>query len=131
MASGIGLRPRGALHGGRRPLDGAYAKLAHRCSPADGVYATALDMLRFQRAVLAGRLLDEGHTRLLLNGFRDDRDEAEQLGIIGGEHGMNAGVGTRLESGVTVVVLANLDPPAGERVMLGLLEWIGDGTRLD
>lgn len=67
-------------------------------SAAGGGYATALDLLRFVQAVKAGRF----------PGTEQD------LGIAGGAPGVSAVVEARGEW--TVIVLANVDPPLGERL---------------
>ena len=102
----------------------ALSRMAYRCSPAGGAYATSRDLLRFQRAVVEGRLLDEHHTRLLLNRFEEGAEGAGRFGFIGGTYGVNSWVETELASGVTAIVLTNLDPPSAERVMLGLRQWL-------
>lgn len=105
-------------------LVAAYPLMAYRCSPAGGAYSTLEDLLRFQLAATGGQLLDEHHTTLLLNRFAEGVDKAATFKFIGGTEGANAWAETSLETGRTVVVLANLDPPAAEAVALGLLEWL-------
>lgn len=102
----------------------AYPLMAQRCSPAGGHYSTTGDLLKFQRAVVDGEFLDEEHARLMTNRFRDDTPAGPMLAFIGGTEGANAWAETRLDSGITLVVLANLDPPAAERVALGLGKWL-------
>ena len=67
-------------------------------SAAGGGYSTALDLLLFVKAVKAGRF----------PGTEQD------LGIAGGAPGVSAVVEARGEW--TVIVLANVDPPLGERL---------------
>lgn len=107
-------------------LVSAYPLMAYRCSPAGGVYSTTTDLLRYQRAVIDGKLLDKRHTSLMLNRFADKPGKPSRFAFVGGIEGANAWVETNLDTGITVVVLANLDPPAAERVALGLLEWTKD-----
>jgi hypothetical protein len=47
------------------------------------------------------------------------------LGIAGGSGGINAIVEGDLPGGYDLVVLANLDPPAAERVARMTREWLG------
>jgi len=77
-----------------------------RGSAAGGGYATAGDLIRFARALRAGRLLDAAHTRALIG-------EGPGLGIAGGSPGVNALL--EISGPYTLVVLANLDPPAAEQ----------------
>jgi CubicO group peptidase (beta-lactamase class C family) len=71
-------------------------------SSAGGGYSTAHDLLR------------------LLNALREHKvanaPEAGMVGIAGGAPGLNAAVEGDLPGGYDVIVLANLDPPAAERV---------------
>jgi CubicO group peptidase (beta-lactamase class C family) len=71
-------------------------------SSAGGGYSTAHDLLR------------------LLNALREHKiasaPEASMVGIAGGAPGLNAAMEGDLRGGYDVIVLANLDPPAAERV---------------
>lgn len=71
-------------------------------SSAGGGYSTAHDLLR------------------LLNALRQHKvpsaPEAGMIGVAGGAPGLNAAVEGDLPGGYDVIVLANLDPPAAERV---------------
>lgn len=105
-------------------LVSSYDIMAYRCSPAGGAYSTAEDLLRYQRSVIDGKLLDEHHTVLMLNWFEEDRNNVTRFGFAGGIEGANTFLETDLKTNYTLIVLANLDPPAAERVLLGLKEWI-------
>jgi CubicO group peptidase (beta-lactamase class C family) len=76
--------------------------LPGRGSSAGGGYSTAHDLLR------------------LLNALREHKvpnaPEAGMVGIAGGAPGLNAVMDGDLPGGYDVIVLANLDPPAAERV---------------
>ncbi|MFN2570098.1 MAG: serine hydrolase domain-containing protein [Gemmatimonadales bacterium] len=76
--------------------------LPGRGSSAGGGYSTAHDLLR------------------LLNAIRDKKiasaPPVRMLGIAGGAPGLNAAVEADLSGGYDIIVLANLDPPAAERV---------------
>jgi CubicO group peptidase (beta-lactamase class C family) len=81
--------------------------LPGRGSSAGGGYSTAHDLLR------------------LLNALRDNKIPGGQglgFGIAGGAPGINAVVESALPGGYDVIVLANLDPPAAERMGRALRE---------
>lgn len=102
----------------------ALSTMAYRCSPAGGAYSTTTDLWRYQTAVVDGKLLDKYHTGLMLNRFEDKPGNPSWFGFVGGTEGANAWVETVLGPEITIAVLANLDPPAAEQVMLGLREWL-------
>ena len=93
-----------------------------RGSPAGGGYSTLDDLLRFTRGLRASRLL---RPETLRDGFAelgaDERGDAG-LGIGGGAPGINAAV--ELRGPYTIIVLANLDPPAAERAARQLRRWL-------
>jgi D-alanyl-D-alanine carboxypeptidase len=92
------------------PLRANTRELPGRGSSAGGGYSTAQDLLRFLQA------LRENHIQ---NGV------PAGLGIAGGSGGMNAIVEGGLPGGYDLIVLANLDPPAAERVARMTREWLG------
>lgn len=71
-------------------------------SSAGGGYSTAHDLLRFLNALRAHKV--------------PAAPEAGQVGVAGGAPGLNAAMEGDLPGGYDVIVLANLDPPAAERV---------------
>jgi D-alanyl-D-alanine carboxypeptidase len=84
-------------------------------SAAGGGYATAADLLAFDTALRTGALLDAARTGWVLNGGPAGPGRARGgLGAAGGAPGLNAALES--DGTWTVVVLANLDPPAAERV---------------
>jgi CubicO group peptidase (beta-lactamase class C family) len=105
--------------------------LPWRGTSAGGGYSTAGDLARFARALLDHRLLRDDSTRLLITGkaditpgaryaygFADHRD-AEGNGSVGhdgGAPGMNGSLWICPKSGYAVVALANMDPPAAQRI---------------
>ena len=92
------------------PLRANSRDLPGRGSSAGGGYSTAQDLLRFVQALREHRIpsgLPAG------------------IGIAGGSGGMNAVVEGDLPGGYDMVVLANLDPPAAERVARMTREWLG------
>ncbi|MFL5500804.1 MAG: serine hydrolase domain-containing protein [Gemmatimonadaceae bacterium] len=92
-----------SLHPNRDDLPG-------RGSSAGGGYSTAEDLLKFLTALRARRI---------------GNGPPAGLGIAGGSGGMNAVVEGDLPGGYDLVVLANLDPPAAQRVARLAREWLG------
>jgi D-alanyl-D-alanine carboxypeptidase len=91
------------------------AQLGTSGSAAGGGYATVRDLLQFDEELRAGRLADAKQTAWLLQVGTVTPGRSEGgLGIAGGAPGLN-GI---LESSKdwTVVVLANLDPPAAQEL---------------
>lgn len=89
-----------------RPLHGATG------SGAGGVYSTAKDLLAFDEALRASRLVDATTAAWVLRGEPATGRNHTPMGIGGGGPGTNA----VLESGGrwTVIVTANVDPPLPE-----------------
>jgi D-alanyl-D-alanine carboxypeptidase len=102
----------------------------YRGTPAGGGYSTVGDFLRFADALTSGRLLDAPHLKALTSGaivgpdgtsFRYDfggltNEGRPFIGHAGGAPGMNGELRVFPESGYTVAVLANRDPPVGSVV---------------
>jgi D-alanyl-D-alanine carboxypeptidase len=110
--------------------------LPYRGTSAGGGYSTAGDLARFARALLGHQLLSSDSTRLLITGkaehapgasyaygFEDRRDTRGNgwVGHNGGAPGMNGNLLIYPRSGYITVVLANVDPPAAERIA----DWLG------
>lgn len=97
----------GYTRGGQdAPPDAALQRntdfLPGKGSSAGGGYSTAHDLLRLMNALRAHKI--------------PNAPEAGMIGIAGGAPGLNAAVEGDLPGGYDVIVLANLDPPAAERV---------------
>ncbi len=92
--------------------------LPGRASSAGGVDCTAEDLLRFAAAIRERRLSVRA----------PEAPRGESYGIAGGTEGANA-VLEDLPGGLTVVVLANLDPPAAERVARQIRAWAPGPSR--
>lgn len=104
--------------------------LPYRGTSAGGGYTTVEDLLRFGNALLNHKLLDTEHTELLTTGhentprgnkyafgFMDNVDDGVRwFGHGGGAPGMNGDLRIYPKSGYVIAVLANLDPPAAERI---------------
>jgi CubicO group peptidase (beta-lactamase class C family) len=92
------------------PVHRNTEELPGRGSSAGGGYSTAGDLLRFVKALREHRI---------------PSGPPAGVGIAGGSGGMNAVVEGDLPGGYDLVVLANLDPPAAERVSRMTREWLG------
>jgi CubicO group peptidase (beta-lactamase class C family) len=105
--------------------------LPYRGTSAGGGYSTVEDLARFAHALLSHKLLAPDTTKLLINGkvtagpsaryaygFEDARDAHGNgwVGHGGGAPGMNGDLKIYPKSGYVVAVLANLDPPAAQRI---------------
>ena len=101
----VGNRARGYTREGDAWVDNA-AHLPWRGSSAGGGYSTVDDLRRFADALRTGKLGSGGGG----------------LGIMGGAKGVNASLDMQGE--YTVVVLANLDPPAATRLAGEVREWL-------
>ncbi|MGH9745536.1 MAG: serine hydrolase domain-containing protein [Candidatus Acidiferrales bacterium] len=117
-----------------KPDDGAWQPntdtLPFRGTSAGGGYSTVGDLLRFANALLHHTLLDAKYTELLTTGkvdtprgdkyaygFEDQmRGSVRCYGHGGGAPGMNGDLVICPQSGYTIVVLANMDPPAAQKI---------------
>ncbi len=102
--------------------DNFYTRPA-RGSAAGGGYSNVEDLLRFVRALSQGKLLDARFTNWVVTNELPEPQNAPSLplkqgtlGIAGGAPGINAMVEADFSSGLVVIVMANLDPPAAEKV---------------
>jgi len=93
-----------------------HATLPGLGSPAGGTYATADDLRRFALALFDHRLLDQAHTELWFNRFRDGRSGWGPVGIAGGAPGVNAELVMNPITRDVIVVLSNRSPPSAARV---------------
>jgi D-alanyl-D-alanine carboxypeptidase len=103
--------------------------LPYRGTSAGGGDSTVPDLLRFANALTSGKLLDAKHTALVTTGqverpggdkyaygFADETSgDVRCFGHGGGAPGMNGQLSI-CDSGYTIAVLANLDPPAAGRL---------------
>ena len=104
--------------------------LPGRGSSAGGGYSTAGDLLRFDMAMRSGKLLSPAWTAWYYSGQEAAPGAAPAKlqggkGVAGGTAGVNAVLEMDLDTGYTVVVLSNLDPPSAERVAKTLRQWLG------
>ena len=105
------------------------ANLIYRGTSAGGGYSTVGDLLNFANALRENRLLDARHTALLTTGtiatpfgfdaygFGVQTINGHQcFGHNGGSSGVNGDLEICQDSSYVVVVLANMDPPAAEKI---------------
>jgi CubicO group peptidase (beta-lactamase class C family) len=118
------------------PLHPNTNSLPARGSPAGGGYSTAGDLLRFANTLTAHRLLNAEYTEILMTGKVSTGPERKYaygfgdtatggvrwFGHNGGSPGMNGDLRIYPESGYTIAVLANLDPPAAGDVLAFIAE---------
>ncbi|MBP7465189.1 MAG: serine hydrolase [Pseudoxanthomonas sp.] len=110
--------------------DGAWTDAAdtlpYRGTAAGGGYSTAGDLLKFARALLEGKLLSpellaeatRNQTPWYGYGFMTREQEGVRMfGHAGGAPGMNGDLRIYPDLGVVVVGLANVDPPAADRLV--------------
>jgi D-alanyl-D-alanine carboxypeptidase len=105
--------------------------LPYRGTSAGGGYSTVGDLARFAHALLSHKLLNPDTTKLLITGkvkagpgaryaygFEDARDANGNgwVGHGGGAPGINGDLKIYPKPGFVVAVLANLDPPAAQRI---------------
>lgn len=105
--------------------------LPYRGTSAGGGYSTVGDLFRFATALTEHKLLDAKHTDLLTSGkvdsgrggdkyaygfFETNQNGMKCFGHGGGAPGMNGDLKICPEAGYVIAVLANLDPPAAQRV---------------
>ena len=105
--------------------------LPARSSSAGGGYSTAMDLVAFDEAMRHDRLLPAVWT----DWFFTDKSNPPAVaplpkrkggaGFAGGTAGVNAAIETDLDTGYTIVVLSNLDPPSAEKVVKKLRGWLG------
>ncbi len=89
-----------------------YDTLPGKGSSAGGGYSTARDLLKYTIALAKGTFGQAG----------DERRSG--MGIAGGAPGLNAALEWMPERGMTIVVLANLSPPAAMRVAQQVRAWL-------
>jgi CubicO group peptidase (beta-lactamase class C family) len=123
---------RDAADGPQAPSRVNIYALPARSSSAGGGYATAADLLAFDTAMRHDVLLPTAWT----DWFYSDKTAAPAPGaaphkrsggggFAGGTAGVNAALETDLDTGYTIVVLSNLDPPSAERVTKKLRGLLG------
>jgi D-alanyl-D-alanine carboxypeptidase len=106
--------------------------LPARGSSAGGGYSTAPDLLAFDAAMRADKLLSPAWT----DWYFSEKEKAPVAGaparkhsgaggFAGGSPGVNAVIETDLDTGYSIVVLSNDDPPSAEAVAKKIRQWLG------
>lgn len=122
----VGAGDGGAAKSGLHPNT---TSLPGRSSSAGGGLSTAQDLLAFDRALREGKLLPANWTAWIYSDKTAPPSEAgvaagAGLGVAGGAPGINAALESDDRRGFTVVVLANLDPPAASRSAKKFRTWM-------
>jgi CubicO group peptidase (beta-lactamase class C family) len=94
-------------HGGDEKARGwkpNYEKLPQRGSSAGGGYSTAMDLLRYTKALAGPSVIPSTF------------EGRHGMGIAGGMEGVNAAMEWNPGNGYAIIVLSNYDPPSAERV---------------
>jgi len=100
------------------PLRANLGMLPMRGCPASSSTHSAEDLLELDRALRAGKLLNPKWTAWVFGSEVVDEDGGYKIGVAGGGPGVSAG--WQSDGAVTAIVLANLDPPAGEGLAMEL-----------
>jgi CubicO group peptidase (beta-lactamase class C family) len=99
-------------------------------SPAGGGYSTVDDLNSYVEALKGNKLAAEKYTNMALGMFEkpdDSESRPKGLGIAGGANvGINAIVEADFESGYTVIVLSNYDPPVAEELGIRFMKMLQD-----
>ena len=82
-----------------------------RGSSAGGGYSTAEDLLKFSLALQTGKIQNSEEAPMQKN----NSGKFMGLGIAGGSPGVNAALEIMPQTGYTVIVLSNYDPPSAEK----------------
>ena len=98
--------------------------------PDGGGYATAPDLLKYDTAFRANKLLDEKHTRFAENRFEGEIGQPltmqDKMHIsMGGSMGVSAVFGRDLQDGYTIIILSNYDIQRENEVFKEIRKMIG------
>lgn len=125
------MRSVGYTKEGPAPWNDNKDTLPYRGTSAGGGYSTVGDLYKFALALENHKLLDAQRTELLTTGkvetgrgpdkyafgfFETDDAGLHCFGHGGGAPGMNGDLKVCLKSGYIIAVLANMDPPAAQRI---------------
>ena len=104
-----------------------YTHDGERASPT-ATWRSNSRMLPGRGSAAGGGYSTVGDLKLLLAALRANRIPGAPgagVGIAGGAEGLNASVEGALPGGYDLIVMANLDPPAAERISRRVREWLG------
>ena len=106
--------------------------------PAGGGFSTAPDLLKFSNALLANKLVSAKYTELLTSGKVDTAPNEKYgygffcstingkriVGHAGGFLGINSQLDIHLDTGYTIVVMSNYDPPIAQQIVTKIRQFI-------
>lgn len=106
--------------------------------PAGGGFSTAPDLLKFANALLANKLVSAKYTELLTSGKVDTAPNEKYgygffcrtingkrtVGHAGGFLGINSQLDMHLDTGYTIVVMSNYDPPIAQQIVTKIRQFI-------
>jgi D-alanyl-D-alanine carboxypeptidase len=107
------------------------ANLPGHSSSAGGGLSSAADLVRFARGLKAGRILPAEYIPWVTGGpppraggAGAEAGKGGAAGLAGGAPGLNAALHLWLDADLTLVVMANQDPPAAERRARAIAGWV-------
>jgi CubicO group peptidase (beta-lactamase class C family) len=106
--------------------------------PAGGGFSTAPDLLRFANALFANKLVGTKYTQLLTSGKVDIGPDQKYgygffcwtingkriVGHAGGFLGINSQLDIHPDTGYTIVVMSNYDPPIAQQIVNKIRQFI-------
>ncbi len=127
LASGYTREGAEGQSGGSTRRNNIYTRPA-KGSPAGGGYSTAEDMLKLARALESEKLRVPNFRQASAAGSPDATGQPAKtfsgVGIAGGSLGLNAIFEVNPESGYTVIVMSNYDPPSAVKVGQQIRGWL-------
>ena len=109
--------------------------------PAGGGFSTAPDLLKFTNALVADRLLSRPSREILTTGkvvyapgmkygygfFCSEINGRRVIGHSGGFLGINSELDIHLDTGYTIIVMSNYDPPIAQQIVTKIRQVIPEG----
>ncbi|WP_350292562.1 serine hydrolase domain-containing protein [uncultured Croceitalea sp.] len=83
---------------------------------AGGGYSTVEDIKKLILALKTHNLIDEQHTKLLINRYEDTDKDRTAFGFAGGGIGINSHFWWNIKTDDIIVVMSNYDPPSASEV---------------
>ncbi|MFL6331876.1 MAG: serine hydrolase domain-containing protein [Pyrinomonadaceae bacterium] len=109
--------------------------------PAGGGFSTAPDLLKFANALVGHKLLSQRYTDVVTTGkvvagpglkygygfFCSEVNGRRTVGHSGGFSGINSQLDIHLDTGYTVIVMSNYDPPIAQQIVTKIGQIIPEG----